>query len=91
MARSRKSDKPELAPSGEYANFLHIRFNLSEVVLDFGQQVPDDKFIRMHSRIITSPQHLMKFRKQIDFVIQKMAQRVKEEKEKEGEGNGGRK
>ena len=91
MAKLDKPNKPELAPSGEYANFLHIRFNLSEVVLDFGQQVPDDSFIRMHSRIITSPQHLIKFRKQIESVIQKMAQRVKEEHEKEGEENGGRK
>jgi hypothetical protein len=47
---------PELA-RGEYANFVSIAHNFSEVLLDFGRTMPGRGDIPVVARIIMSPFH----------------------------------
>lgn len=47
---------PELA-RGEYANFVSIAHNFSEVLLDFGRTMPGRQDIPVVARIIMSPFH----------------------------------
>ena len=43
---------------GRYANYFEIGHNEFEFIIDFGQSYQDEKDIRMHTRIITSPAYL---------------------------------
>lgn len=87
--KSSDSDQP-VAPAGYYANYIRLRFNLNEVIVDFGQVVPDDKFVRFHTRIVTSPQHLLRFKQQIEAVIRKIGEQAKQANDdKTGNGDTG--
>ena len=48
------SIKPEVA-LGQYANFVSIAHNFSEVLLDFGRTLPGRKEIPVVARVIMSP------------------------------------
>jgi hypothetical protein len=52
----RLSITPEVA-LGQYANFVSIAHNFSEVVLDFGRTLPGRGDIPVVARIIMSPFH----------------------------------
>ena len=46
-----------LAMEGQYSNFLSINHSPMEFVLDFGRVTPGTEGARVHTRIVTSPQH----------------------------------
>ena len=77
MTRRKKAGNV-IPPLGNYANFITIRFNLKEVILDFGQRVPDSDLVRLHTRIITSPQHLIGFKKVIDETLNDIGKKATE-------------
>ena len=57
MAKKKSTEPTQGLPAGQYSNFLRIRFNAVEFILDFGQKVADTGAVQVHSRIVTSPQH----------------------------------
>ena len=84
-----KKSQPVPPPYGKYANFLASHYNLSEVVLDFGQVTPGSNLVELHTRIVTSPQRLMDFHQQIKAVLQDIGTKAKKAAEEGKEGNGG--
>jgi hypothetical protein len=60
---------PELA-RGEYANFVSIAHNFSEVLLDFGRTMPGRKDIPVVARIIMSPFHAKQLLRAINHNLQ---------------------
>ena len=75
-----KKEDNSLPPLGNYSNFLALNYNLNEVYLDFGQTVPNNNIARLHTRIITSPQHLMGMRDHITAILNDIAKKAKESK-----------
>ncbi|HYE76606.1 MAG TPA: DUF3467 domain-containing protein [bacterium] len=45
---------PEIA-AGQYANYLQVRFNSIEMVLDFSRVIPDLNSIQLVSRVLINP------------------------------------
>jgi len=60
---------PELA-RGEYANFVSIAHNFSEVLLDFGRTMPGRQDIPVVARIIMSPFHAKQLLRAINHNLQ---------------------
>ena len=60
---------PELA-RGEYANFVSIAHNFSEVLLDFGRTMPGRQDIPVVARIIMSPFHAKQLLRAITHNLQ---------------------
>ncbi|MCU0304638.1 MAG: DUF3467 domain-containing protein [Thermoanaerobaculales bacterium] len=60
---------PELA-RGEYANFVSIAHNFSEVLLDFGRTMPGRPDIPVVARIIMNPFHAKQLLRAISHNLQ---------------------
>jgi hypothetical protein len=60
---------PELA-LGEYANFVSIAHNFSEVLLDFGRTMPGRQDIPVVARIVMSPFHAKQLLRAITHNLQ---------------------
>jgi len=60
---------PELA-LGEYANFVSIAHNFSEVLLDFGRTMPGRQDIPVVARIVMSPFHAKQLLRAIGHNLQ---------------------
>lgn len=55
---------------GIYANAFLVAFSNSEFILDFGRTVPHLADLRIFSRIITTPQHVKQFLKNLEKNIE---------------------
>lgn len=76
------SDKPSNRPSapqltvdkelalGEYANFVSIAHNFSEVLLDFGRTMPGRQDIPVVARIVMTPFHAKQLLRAITHNLQ---------------------
>jgi len=55
---------------GEYANFVSIAHNFSEVLLDFGRTMPGRKDIPVVARIVMTPFHAKQLLRAINHNLQ---------------------
>lgn len=51
----------EKVGEGVYSNFFMVTYSPSEFVLDFGRVVPGLPDVRIYSRILSTPQHVKQF------------------------------
>ena len=82
----KKPNVPQEPPTGQYANFLVIQYNLHEVVLDFGRVAPGRSTAAMHTRVVTSPQLLLQFFGQFKDTLADIGRQAKKANEESGGG-----
>jgi hypothetical protein len=57
MSHDQEDSQDVDRPEGRYANYFEVGYNAFEFLLDFGQFYSGSETPRLHTRIITSPNH----------------------------------